>query len=97
MIWPIWPRSGGILVELQLRALRRFEHDRVARRRGRLLPRRGKDQQRKMREIDPAVVVTLVVVEHDITEPVSFSITFGGRSATSGPAENSSPAAADTC
>ena len=38
-----------VLVELQLGALRRFENDRIARRRDALLPRRGEHQQCKVR------------------------------------------------
>ena len=54
-----------VLVELQMSALRCFEDDRVARRRGALVARRGKHHQREVGHVDAVVVVPHVVVQHE--------------------------------
>ena len=52
VIWPMCPRSGRKSSNSKRRPLRRFENDRVARRRDAFARRRGKYQQRKACDVD---------------------------------------------
>ena len=57
--------GAEVVVELQSGALRGFEDHGIARWVGRLLARRGEHQHGKVRELNAAVVVALVVVQHE--------------------------------